>query len=83
MKKVLSMTLVISLVCAMLALTGCEKKEGTAATQLEIYILDAGYGTEWLDKVSEEFQAQDWVKEKYPDFCFSCSPFLRQDFFRV
>ena len=67
MKRILSMTLVISLVCAMLALTGCEKKEETAATQLEIYILDAGYGTEWLDKVSEEFQAQDWVKEKYPD----------------
>ena len=67
MKKFLSMALVVCVFLSTLSLAGCGKKEETSATQLDIYILDAGYGTEWLNKVSEEFKAQDWVKEKYPD----------------
>ena len=55
------------MIFATLSLVGCGKKEEASSSQLDIYILDAGYGTEWLNKVSEEFQAQDWVKEKYPN----------------
>jgi len=67
MKKFLSMALVVCMLLSTLSLAGCGKKEEASATQLDIYILDAGYGTEWLNKVSEEFKAQDWVQEKYPD----------------
>lgn len=67
MKKFLSMALVVCMFLSTLSLAGCGKEEKASATQLDIYILDAGYGTEWLNKVSEEFKAQDWVQEKYPD----------------
>ncbi len=37
------------------------------AQSLQIYCLDAGYGTEWLDSLISDFKNQSWVKEKYPN----------------
>jgi len=34
---------------------------------LQTYVLDAGYGTAWLDAMLDDFASQDWVKAKYPD----------------
>lgn len=33
---------------------------------LEVYCVDLGYGTAWVDAVAEKFFEQDWVQEKYP-----------------
>lgn len=74
MKKVTKkiMALVLAVVCIM-GLTACgsgKKNTNTevgASSTLEIYCLNAGYGTEWLTEMVELFKEQDWVKEKYPD----------------
>ena len=50
---------------------GCNKTNndsGPNADQtLEIFVVNAGYGTKWLDDIIEEFKKQDWVKSKYPN----------------
>lgn len=66
-KKILPVTLasLVSLACA----TGCNPKNSVPDTEetLEIYMLEAGYRTDWLQPALELFKQQDWVKEKYPN----------------
>ena len=45
---------------------GCGEKVDNSENTLEIFVVNAGYGTQWLTDLIEEFKAQDWVKEKYP-----------------
>ncbi len=37
---------------------------------LEVYCVDLGYGTVWVESVAKEFFKQDWVQEKYPGVTF-------------
>ncbi len=47
---------------------GCKGNNvGNDDQTLEIYVLEAGYGRDWLDVLIAEFKNQDWVQEKYPD----------------
>lgn len=47
---------------------GCGgNRVGNDDQTLEIYVLEAGYGREWLDALIEAFEEQDWVREKYPN----------------
>lgn len=59
--------------CAALMLLGimpfnaaCGKKAVDDENTLEIFVLDAGYGTAWAEQIAESFKNEDWVKEKYP-----------------
>lgn len=67
MKKFVS--IVLSLVfafglCACMPTTKTDNGEQT----LEVYLWDAGYGTDWLVELLKAFGQEDWVKEKYPDY---------------
>lgn len=59
--------------CAALMLLGimpfnaaCAKKAVDNENTLEIFVLDAGYGTAWAEQIAESFKNEDWVREKYP-----------------
>lgn len=45
---------------------GCGNKVDDSENTLEIFVVNAGYGTQWLTDLIAEFKEQDWVKEKYP-----------------
>lgn len=45
---------------------GCGAKVDNSENTLEIFVVNAGYGTQWLTDLIKEFKNQDWVKEKYP-----------------
>ena len=60
----------VALACALTALattTACGGKKEDGEQMLEMFLWDAGYGTDWLYTMSEDFQSLDWVKEKYPN----------------
>lgn len=69
----------LSLMCtalmSMSCVVGCsggtndsQKPAGaTEETTLDIYILNTGFGYQWLNDSIELFKQQDWVKEKYPN----------------
>ena len=57
---------------AILSITGCKKGGRRNAAKdtpetLEIYAWNGGYGVEWVSEIVNEFKAQEWVKEKYPN----------------
>lgn len=67
----------IALTCALSALvtvTACKPKKADSEQTLEIFLWEAGYGTQWLYKMGEAFQAQSWVKEKYPNLEIVINP---------
>ena len=50
---------------------GCNKTNNDsgpyANETLEIFVVNAGYGRDWLYDTIDEFKKQDWVNEKYPN----------------
>lgn len=63
-----------SIVLAGMTLTGIASfgacngnKVSNSENTLEIYVLDAGYGTKWCSDLIELFKQQQWVKDKYPE----------------
>lgn len=67
MKKLLSCMLALCCAATPVALTGCGGKVPDAEETLEVYVLDAGYGSDWCKDLLDLFSEQDWVKEKYPN----------------
>ena len=67
MKKLLSIVIASLMMLTTVSITGCGDggKETPADVTLNVYILDAGYKTEWLDGIKAEFAKQKWVIEKY------------------
>ncbi len=69
LKRMMAMLLCGTTALSCAAAVGCigggnstAGKEGT----LTVYALHKGYGVDWCKTLLEEFQKQDWVKEKYP-----------------
>ena len=67
MKKLLSIVIASLMMLTTVSITGCGNGSGEtpADVTLNVYILDAGYKTEWLDGIKAEFAKQEWVVEKY------------------
>ena len=67
MKKLLSIVIASLMMLTTVSITGCGKgsEETPADVTLNVYILDAGYKTEWLDGIKAEFAKQEWVVKKY------------------
>ncbi len=66
-KKGLSMAGALLLTASLaLPAVGCGKKVDNSENTLEIFVVPAGYGTQWLTDLIKAFKEQDWVKEKYP-----------------
>ena len=65
MKKLKMATVLLAalmLTPAVLSWSGCKKKVDNSAETIEIFVYDAGYGTDWLDGMISAF------KEKYPQY---------------
>lgn len=72
MKQRKMMKKAIALTCAVAAfgttLAGCNAKKAADTEQtLEIFLWDAGYGTQFCKDLIESFKNQSWVKESYPN----------------
>lgn len=70
MRKKFAKLLSVILVSATF-LCGCGGNGGNgnqdSDQQLDIYLLEQGYGSDWCRDLIDEFKKQDWVKEKYPE----------------
>ena len=68
-KFVRLLALAVSSLLLAVTFTACGSgKISNSENFLEVYMWEAGYGREWLDKELEAFKNEDWVKEKYPSF---------------
>ena len=67
MKRLLSCVLALCCMFTAGALTGCGKKVPDTEDTLEVYVVDAGYGSDWCKDLLDLFSQQDWVKESYPN----------------
>lgn len=68
MKKISAKLLSIVLAASSCFAAACGGKtvDGDEQT-LQVYVYEAGYGTQWCTDMLNLFKEQDWVKEKYPD----------------
>ena len=66
-KLALVTALCVSSSIVMTALSGCKKKVEDTENVLEIHIVEAGYGYDWLNDAIDAFKNEAWVKEKYPN----------------
>lgn len=66
MKKLWSVFLGGVFAVTSLSATACRKKVPDSEDFLQVYCVNFGYGTDWVDAIAEKFFEQDWVQEKYP-----------------
>ena len=65
-KKALAVALSLLLAMSTVGgLAGCNTTEDSEY-YLEISVTDFGFGTEWVQRATDLFLQEDWVKEKYP-----------------
>lgn len=63
---------VTALTLCVSGLAGCKTKPVQDDDQhLEIYVLNVGYGHEFVPALAQAFGELDWVKEKYPSYSYS------------
>ena len=72
MKKLLSIVVASFMMISTVFFNGCgkEKEQESADVVLNVYILDAGYKTEWLDGVMTAFAKEEWVTPISRNFLF-------------
>lgn len=67
-KKVCALMLAGVIAVPVFATAGCSGSNiGDTEQSLEVYVWEAGYGSQWMWEMLEDFSKQDWVKEKYPE----------------
>lgn len=72
-KTLLSIIMAAAVAFTTITAAGCGGR-GVASNDdntLEVYLWNAGYGTEWLTEMLEDFGKQDWVKAKYPNYNYA------------
>lgn len=67
MKKLWCLLFSIVLGVSVFALSGCKKPVPDTEETLEVFVLDAGYGSKWCEDMLALFKQQEWVKDKYPN----------------
>ena len=65
-KKINVVALAGIIAAATVSLPGCKQKADSDQT-LEVFVTNAGYGTQWLVDMLSAFKEESWVKEKYPE----------------
>ena len=69
MKKIIALFVTVLLA---FSFVGCNRNKVDDGEQtLEVYLWEAGYGTEWLTALLEDFSTLDWVKQAYPNFKYA------------
>ena len=70
MKKRIIATFAATVMLCAVPLAGCGEEGrsiGDTEQSLEVYVWDAGYGSQWMWDMLDAFAEQDWVQEKYPE----------------
>lgn len=67
MKKIISLMLAALMCLGLFSFVGCKKKVSNDPQTLEIYVGNFGYGYNWLNAIIDEFEKEEWVREKYPE----------------
>ena len=57
----------MGLLLSVASLSGCGRDVPDTVETLEVYCVDAGYGSEWCQVLLDLFGEQEWVQEKYPN----------------
>ena len=72
MKKLLSIVIASFMMISTVFFNGCGEESGQepADVVLNVYILEAGYKTEWLDGIMTAFAKEEWVIKKYGNVGF-------------
>lgn len=68
--RLISLLLATAVVGSASALVSCKGGKNAAADNdqtLEVFVTNAGYGTQWLVRLLKAFKEEEWVKEKYPN----------------
>ena len=67
MKKIVSTLMAALLSCSAVSLAACgdNNEDEAGSTTLNVYVLNAGYGIEWLNAIETAFEQEAWVTEKY------------------
>ena len=66
-KRIIAAFAAVVMLCAV-PFAGCGGRSiGDTEQSLEVYVWDAGYGTQWMWDMLDAFAEQDWVQEKYPE----------------
>lgn len=66
MKKLWSVLLGGVFAATSLSAAACGKKIPDSEDFLQVYCVNFGYGTDWVDAIAEKFFEQDWVQENIP-----------------
>ena len=61
MKK--SICILMGLLLSVASLSGCGRDVPDTVETLEVYCVDAGYGSEWCQVLLDLFGEQEWVQE--------------------
>ena len=64
MKKFLTVAMASLMATSAIAFAGCGNQT-KGDSNLNVYVLNAGYGIDWLDGIQNAFVNEPWVKEKY------------------
>lgn len=67
MKKIISFIMSVIMSLSLVGLVGCGEKVPNTDQTLEVYLMDLGYGSDWLQPMLDAFAQEDWVKEEYPE----------------
>lgn len=65
-KRLIALIASLTLCATAAGCSGPGRKDGGGAVCLDVYCVDAGYGTDWCADMLNAFRGEDWVKEKYP-----------------
>ena len=66
-KRIIAAFAAVVMLCAV-PFAGCGGRSiGDTEQSLEVYVWDAGYGSQWMWDMLDAFAEQDWVQEKYPE----------------
>lgn len=68
MKKLFKTIMSVALAATMtFSIVGCGGNADGGAQDLQIYVLNQGYGVDWAYTIKDAFIAESWVQDKYPN----------------
>ena len=67
LQRVFALTLAAAATASAFGMAGCGGKTSDTEETLEVFLWEAGYGTQWCQDLLASFEGEDWVKQKYPN----------------
>lgn len=67
LQRVFALTLATAATASVFGMAGCGGKKADTDQTLEVFVWEAGYGTQWCQDLLAAFEKEAWVQEKYPN----------------